>query len=39
MDHVQMVNNRNMLIASLLLLSLGIMPAYADGAGIEEETK
>jgi len=38
MDRVQMVNNRNMLIASLLLLSLGTMPAYADGAGIEEET-
>jgi len=28
-----MVNNRNILIASLLLLSLGAMPAYADGAG------
>jgi len=38
MDRVQMVNNRNMLIASLLLLSLGTMPAYADGAGIEEKT-
>jgi len=35
MDRVQMVNNRNMLIASLLLLSLGTMPVYADGAGIE----
>ena len=35
MDRVQMVNNRNMLIASLLLLSLGTMHVYADGAGIE----
>ena len=35
MDHVQIVNNRNMLIASLLLLSLGTMHVYADGAGIE----
>ena len=38
MDRVQMVNNRNILIASLLLLSLGTMPVYADGAGIEEKT-
>ena len=38
MVHVQMVNNHNMLIASLLLLSLGAMPVYADGAGIEWET-
>ena len=37
MDRVQMVNNRNMLIASLLLLSLGTMHVYADGAGIEWE--
>jgi len=33
-----MVNNRNMLIASLLLLSLGTMHVYADGVGIEGET-
>jgi len=39
MDRVQMVNNRNMLIASLLLLFLGTTPAYADGAGIEGETR
>ncbi len=30
-----MVNNRNMFIASLLLLFLGTTPVYADGAGIE----
>jgi len=30
-----MANNCNMLIASLLLLSLGTMPVYADETGIE----
>ena len=33
-----MINNRNMLVASLLLLFLGATPVYADGAGIEGET-
>ena len=33
-DRIQMVNNRNMLIASLLLLSLRTMPVYADGQGL-----
>ncbi len=33
-----MVNNCNMLTASILLLFLGAMPVYADGAGIEGET-
>jgi len=38
MDCVQMVNNRNMLVASLLRLFLGATLVYADGAGIEGET-